>query len=149
MAMLKRMVLLVVWRRSNFWIPFFNPPASIDNPRTKRRFPIMDPVMEAFTNSNRPLLIANRVMINSAAFPSVALINPPIFGPVWDARPSVPSPMRPASGITLIADRLNSRIAFHSCRDPMIAKGKAINNRVSGFFLKYKDKDFILIDYIE
>ena len=55
------------------------PPANMLNPRTSSKFPIMAPVRLALTTSYRPSRTKKKAMINSAAFPNVALRKPP-FG---------------------------------------------------------------------
>jgi hypothetical protein len=49
------------------------PPRNTLNPSTSSRLPRIDPVIEARTRSSNPSLMANTVMMSSAAFPSVAL----------------------------------------------------------------------------
>ena len=57
---------------------YLKPPKMILSPRTKSRFPMIEPVIEALTSSVKPLLIAIKAMISSAAFPNVAFSNPPM-----------------------------------------------------------------------
>ncbi len=59
---------------------------------------MIEPVIEAFTRSVSPRRSAKRVMISSAAFPNVALSNPPRELPRRAAACSVPSPIQTASG---------------------------------------------------
>lgn len=66
------------WRRSNICRPFLRPPKSMAKPRTRRRLPSMEPVIEANTSSIWPARMAVRVMISSAALPKVALRSPPM-----------------------------------------------------------------------
>ncbi|MEI2827882.1 MAG: hypothetical protein V9F04_16900 [Dermatophilaceae bacterium] len=46
---------------------------------TSSRLPMIEPVIEAFTRSSRPALIATMVMMSSAALPSVAFSSPPML----------------------------------------------------------------------
>ena len=59
---------------------------------------MIDPVKDALTTSIRPCFRATTAMINSAAFPSVALRNPPMFSPARSATCSVALPNKPARG---------------------------------------------------
>jgi hypothetical protein len=63
--------------------------------------------MEALTNSFSPTLKAKKLIINSVAFPKVALRIPPKAGLVWAAKASVPSPSNLARGTMARADRKN------------------------------------------
>src|SRR6266568_945681 len=53
-----------VWKRT--------PPRSTVKPKTRRTFPMIDPVIEAFTRSCKPARKARRAMINSATFGNAA-----------------------------------------------------------------------------
>ena len=55
----------------------------------------MLPVIEALTSSTWPSWSATIAMMSSAAFPNVALRNPPTAGPDRCASSSVPRPMMP------------------------------------------------------
>jgi hypothetical protein len=57
-------------------------PRSRVNPRTRRRFPAIEPTSDALTTSVRPSETATSAMINSGALPKVALRKPPMPGPV-------------------------------------------------------------------
>ena len=74
------------------------PPNKIERPRTSSTFPMIDPVMEAFTTLVRPFDRAMPPMISSAAFPNVALSNPPSPSPTREASASVARPIQPATG---------------------------------------------------
>ena len=76
----------------------FHPPNSMAKPRTISMLPMIEPVSEALTISVSPARRAMKPMMSSAALPKVALRRPPTPGPVWCARCSVASPMRPARG---------------------------------------------------
>ena len=76
------------------------PPKRSENPSTRSRLPITEPLSEPRTTSVRPWLTASRAMISSGAFPKVALRKPPIPGPVCSAACSVASPISHASGIS-------------------------------------------------
>ena len=58
-----------------------NPPAIRLNPRIKRIFPKIDPVIDALTNVKRPAFIAEVAIINSGALPNVTLSNEPAVAP--------------------------------------------------------------------
>src|SRR3990170_3084936 len=94
---------MLVWipeaSRENVWVRCRRPPANMLRPRTRRMFPMIDPVMEALTTSWRPLNSANRAMISSVAFPNVALSRPPIPGPACFPSSSVARPMNHARGM--------------------------------------------------
>jgi hypothetical protein len=75
-----------------------SPPTSMAAPITRRMFPRMDPMIEAFTTSWRPSANANRAMISSGALPNVTFSRPPIPGPDRDASSSVARPIRAAVG---------------------------------------------------
>src|SRR3990170_2093371 len=90
------------------------PPTSILRPRTRRIFPMIEPVIDAFTTSTSPFASvwyppaakeaarpsATRAMMSSVAFPIVALRSPPIPGPARLLSSSVASPIRFARGMT-------------------------------------------------
>jgi hypothetical protein len=63
------------------WVPFLRPPSRRLAPSTKRTFPMIEPMMEAFTTVVRPAERAKMVMMSSAALPKVALRMPPMRGP--------------------------------------------------------------------
>src|SRR4051812_2666757 len=69
---------------------------------------MMLPVIDALTSSMWPLRSATVAMINSAALPKVAFRNPPHAGPTRRASCSVPTPIRPASGINDTAAVMNT-----------------------------------------
>ncbi len=73
---------------------------------------MIDPVSEAFTTSVIPLLSATKAMINSAAFPKVALRKPPIPAPERAASCSVARPIQPASGMIALAATMKSAASF-------------------------------------
>ena len=72
------------------------------------RLPRIDPVSDALTRSSRPARSATIARISSAAFPNVALSNPPTAGPVRWASASVASPMAAARGMTPSPDTRNT-----------------------------------------
>ena len=49
--------------------------------------------------------------MSSGAFPNVALMNPPMPGPVWCAACSVASPISQASGMSATAARTKSALS--------------------------------------
>src|SRR5262245_27782030 len=73
---------------------------------------MIDPVMEAFTTLVRPLERAMPPMINSAAFPKVALSNPPRPSPTREASASVARPIQPATGMMPRAEQTKSATGF-------------------------------------
>jgi hypothetical protein len=58
-------------------------------PRTSSSCPRMEPMSAVRTTMNNPWLRANTEIVNSAAFPKVALSNPPETGPSREPRVSV------------------------------------------------------------
>src|SRR6266480_1772738 len=71
------------------------PPNTIERPSTNSTLPMIDPVMEAFTTLVRPLERAMPAIISSAAFPKVALSNPPRPSPTRAERfAGAPDPAR-------------------------------------------------------
>lgn len=78
---------------------FPSPPKKKAIPRIKSRFPMIEPVIEAFTISVRPACRAKMLIISSVAFPKVAFNKPPRAGPVCVESSSVDSPIYLASGI--------------------------------------------------
>ena len=73
---------------------YFVPPSKMERPRTSRTFPIIDPVMDAFTTPVRPFDNAIMAIINSAALPKVAFNNPPTPAPTRAASDSVARPIQ-------------------------------------------------------
>ena len=69
---------------------------------------MIEPVMDALTTSVRPLCRAIKAMINSAAFPKVALSNPPTPEPTRSDRCSVARPINPATGMIAMQEQKNS-----------------------------------------
>ena len=88
----------------NLWVPWRSPPISTLAPSTSSRFPMIEPVSDAFTTSIRPACSAKNEMISSAMLPNVALRIPPTCGPVSDPRRSVDSPTTQASPRIAAAD---------------------------------------------
>jgi len=70
----------------------------MDNPISKRRFEMIDPIMDARTISTRPALMANNAIISSIIFPNVALTKPPAVGVVRREILSVAFPIKCARG---------------------------------------------------
>ncbi len=75
------------------------PPTSIAAPATSSKLPMIDPTSDALATSFNPRVRATMPIINSAAFPNVALSNPPQSDPVLTARCSVACPISRASGM--------------------------------------------------
>src|SRR4030095_11167817 len=85
------------------------PPIKMERPSTSSTLPMIDPVMEAFTTLISPLERAMPAMISSAAFPKVALSNPPRPSPTRAASASVARPLQPAPGLMPRANEERSR----------------------------------------
>ena len=88
------------------------PPNRMERPSTSRTLPMIDPVMEAFTTLVRPLESAMPAMISSAAFPKVALSNPPKPSPTRKASASVARPIQPATGMMPRAEETKSAVGL-------------------------------------
>lgn len=91
---------------------YLTPPSTMERPSTSSTLPMIDPVIEAFTTLTRPLDSAMPAMISSAAFPKVALSNPPRSFPTRAARSSVARPIQPATGIMPRAEQTKSAVGF-------------------------------------
>src|SRR5215467_7089873 len=87
-------------------------PNRMERPNTSSTLPMMDPVMEAFTTLVSPLERATPAMISSAAFPNVALSNPPRPSPTRAASASVARPIQPATGIMPRAEQTKSAVGL-------------------------------------
>src|SRR5437867_887992 len=103
-------VSIVTWRpaaaRLNDCLGWRTPPASMLTPRTRRMFPMIEPVIDALTTSTSPPERATRAMISSVAFPNVAFSRPPRPGPARLPSSSVARPITYASGtIAIPAER--------------------------------------------
>src|SRR6476659_9282221 len=88
------------------------PPIRIERPSTSSTLPMIDPVREAFTTLVRPLERAMPAMISSAAFPKVALSNPPRPSPTRAASASVARPIQPATGMMPRAEQTKSAVGL-------------------------------------
>jgi hypothetical protein len=88
------------------------PPNRMERPSTSSTLPMIDPVMDAFTTLVRPLERAMPAMISSAAFPKVALSNPPKPSPTRAASASVARPIQPATGIMPRAEKTKSVVGL-------------------------------------
>src|SRR5215211_148417 len=88
------------------------PPNTIERPSTNSTLPMIDPVREAFTTLVRPLDRAIPAMISSAAFPKVALSNPPRPSPTRAASASVARPIQPATGMIPRAEQTKSAVGL-------------------------------------
>ena len=88
------------------------PPNRMERPSTSSTLPMIDPVMEAFTTLVRPLERAMPAMISSAAFPKVALSNPPRPSPTRAASVSVARPIQPATGMMPRAEQTKSAVGL-------------------------------------
>jgi hypothetical protein len=91
---------------------YFVPPIKMESPSTRSTFPMIDPVMDAFTTLVRPLERAMPAMISSAAFPKVALSNPPRPSPRRAASASVARPIHPATGMMPRAEQTKSAVGL-------------------------------------
>src|SRR5205823_11383211 len=88
------------------------PPNRMERPSTSSTLPMIDPVREAFTTLVRPLERAMPAMISSAAFPKVALSNPPTPSPTRAASASVARPIQPATGMMPKAEQTKSAVGL-------------------------------------
>src|SRR5215475_3361402 len=88
------------------------PPHRMERPSTSSTLPMIDPVIDAFTTLVRPLERAMPPMISSAAFPKVALSNPPKPSPTRAASASVARPIQPATGIIPRAEQTKSAVGL-------------------------------------
>lgn len=86
------------------------PPKKNAVPKIKSRFPIMEPVIDAFTISVSPACREKMLMINSVAFPKVAFNNPPSAGPVYPEISSVDLPINLARGMIASEARIKMTI---------------------------------------
>ena len=84
----------------------------MERPSTSSTLPMIDPVREAFTTLVRPLERAMPAMISSAAFPKVALSNPPKPSPTRAASASVARPIQPATGMIPRAEQTKSAVGL-------------------------------------
>lgn len=73
---------------------------------------MIEPVIDALTTLVRPRESAMPAMINSAAFPKVALSNPPIPSPMRAASASVARPIQPATGMIASAEQTNRAVGL-------------------------------------
>ena len=71
--------------RLNFCDPCEKPPTTQESPKTRRRLPMMLPVIDALTTAVWCARSAVMAMISSAAFPNVAFRKPPRVGPARSA----------------------------------------------------------------
>src|SRR4029453_8055121 len=88
------------------------PPNRMERPSPSSPLPMLDPVIDAFTTLVRPLERAMPAMISSAAFPKVALSNPPRPSPTRTASASVARPIQPATGMMPRAEQTNSAVGL-------------------------------------
>lgn len=73
---------------------------------------MIEPVIDAFTTLVRPLESARPAMINSAAFPKVALSKAPKPSPTRVASASVARPIQPATGMMPMAEQMKSAVGL-------------------------------------
>src|SRR4051812_35598459 len=109
-----------------------SPPTKKDSPSTSSRLPTMLPVIEALTSATWPLPSATSAMISSAALPNVAFRKPPHAGPERQASCSVPSPIRPASGISATAALMNTHAEPGDVAASTHETGAATSRMLSG-----------------
>src|SRR4029453_6562124 len=88
----------------------FSPAARSVAPRTKRRFPRMLPVMDAFTTAVCPAFSAAMATMSSAALPNVAFRSPPSPGPGGLAPAWVAEPIHRARGTRASAASTNTHV---------------------------------------
>ena len=68
-----RVALALIAVRLNSCFSRFKPPRKSERPRTKRRLPTIEPVIDALTTFTSPAWRAKTAMISSVALPKVAL----------------------------------------------------------------------------
>ena len=112
---------------------YLTPPKRMERPRTSRTLPMIDPVIEAFTTLVRPLDSAMPAMISSAAFPKVALSNPPSPSPTRAASASVARPIQPATGTMPRAEQTKSAVG--------LLPGQKRSRMASGTKIRSQSKD--------
>jgi len=79
--------------RLNRWTLNRNPTPTTAAPNTSSTFPMIEPVIEAFTSPGNPFCSAMVPMISSAALPNVAFNRPPMPPPSLPASCSVAAPI--------------------------------------------------------
>ena len=96
--------------------------------------PRIEPVIEAFTTTIKPLDRAAKERINSGALPNVALSNPLIPGPARALRDSVARPSQAASGMSATPEIRNSKVSFFQAGTRWTKKASGTNksNQSSG-----------------
>ena len=94
----------------NVWVPWRRPPTRTLAPITSSRFPMIEPVSEAFTTSISPACSAKNAMISSAILPNVAFRMPPTCGPVSEPSRSVDKPTTQARPRMAIAETTKSSV---------------------------------------
>src|SRR5438093_11550112 len=110
------------------------PPNRMERPSTSSTLPMIDPVREAFTTLVRPLERATPAMISSAAFPKVALSNPPKPPPTRAASASVARPIQPATGMMPRAEQTKSAVG-------LMPPGQKRRRTASGTKLRSQSRD--------
>src|SRR2546428_10278132 len=110
------------------------PPNRMERPSTSSTLPMIDPVREAFTTLVRPLERAMPAMISSAAFPKVALSNPPRPSPTRAASASVARPIQPAIGMIPRAEQMKSAVG-------LMPPGQKRRNIASGTKIRSQSRD--------
>lgn len=110
------------------------PPHTMERPSTSNTLPMIDPVREAFTTLVRPLESAMPAMISSAAFPKVALSNPPKPSPTRTASASVARPIQPAIGMMPRAEQTKSAVG-------LMPPGQKRRSIASGTKIRSQSKD--------
>ncbi len=110
-----------VWLKDCF--SRLRPPKNMAQPVTSSTLPMMAPVTEALTTSNRPAWMAKTAMISSVALPNVAFNRPPTPAPTCFEISSVPLPMKPASGTMASPADRNTSIGSTRNRSSTMLKG--------------------------
>src|SRR5215469_11272891 len=85
--------------------------------------------MDAFTMSLNPSFSAKLEIISSGAFPSEALINPPMVAPTYVESCSVASPINPASGTIARAEAQKIAIGLAPYQSNPSATGMNTSSR--------------------
>mmetsp|Transcript_1578 Transcript_1578/g.4600 ORF Transcript_1578/g.4600 Transcript_1578/m.4600 type:complete len:257 (+) Transcript_1578:1166-1936(+) len=98
MLMSRRVVLADAAVALNFCIGLVMPPATHEQPSTRRVLDMIEPRSDTCTTESRPLARAKRLTMSSVAFPNVAFRRPPTVSLVCRATCSVASPRSFARG---------------------------------------------------
>ena len=127
--------------RLNSCLVNFMPPAKNEKPSTNNRFPMIEPVIDALTTPSKPLAIANKAMMSSAALPKVAFNKLPTPEPRCLAKCSVDRPIQAANGIIAKQETMKRKVALcNAGKERMtIATGTNTNSQSSDGLIHERD----------